>query len=84
MEVEIKFQRKTVQLFAAAPIRARMLFTKQRKAELKEQIEAALKKAKFIAPVKVRKPAIRKAPKSAPGKIKKAIAGSRKRSAARA
>lgn len=55
VEVEIKFQRKTVQLFAAAPIWARMLFTRQRKAELKDQIEAALKKARFIAPTKARK-----------------------------
>jgi hypothetical protein len=83
VEVEIKFQRKTVQLFAAAPIRARMLFTRQRKAELKEQFEAALKKAKFIAPEKGRKPATRKGQKSAAGKIKKATKKSRNRSAAR-
>jgi hypothetical protein len=84
VEVEIKFQRKTVQLFAAAPIWARMLFTRQRKAELKEQIESVLQKAKFIEARKTRKLATRKAPKSAPGKIKKATAGSRNRSAARA
>jgi len=84
VEVEIKFQRKTVQLFAAAPLWARMLFTKQRKAELKEEIESALKKAKFIGAGKPRKSATRKRQKSAPGKFKKAPAKSRNRSAARA
>jgi hypothetical protein len=46
--IEVRFQEKNVELFATAPLWARLLFTKQRKAELKEQIEAILQKAKFV------------------------------------
>jgi hypothetical protein len=46
--IEVIFKGKTVELFATAPLWARLLFTKQRKSELKEQIEAVLQKAKFM------------------------------------
>lgn len=47
--VEVRFQAKNVELYAAAPLWVRVLFTKKRKAELKEQIESVLRKTKFIA-----------------------------------
>jgi hypothetical protein len=56
--IEVKFQEKNVELFATAPLWARLLFTKPRKAELKEQIEAVLQKAKFVT---AKKPKLRKA-----------------------
>jgi hypothetical protein len=46
--VEVRFHEKNVELFATAPLWARLLFTKQRKAELKDRIESILQKAKFV------------------------------------
>ncbi|ACK51760.1 conserved hypothetical protein [Methylocella silvestris BL2] len=48
MLIEIRFQDKTVELYGAAPLWARLLFTAKRKSELKEQIEAVLHETKFI------------------------------------
>jgi hypothetical protein len=56
--IEVRFRDKNVELFATAPLWARLLFTKQRKAELKEQIESILQKAKFVT---ARKPNLQKA-----------------------
>jgi hypothetical protein len=52
VEVEVIFQPKSVELYAAAPLWARLLFTKQKKAELKDHIEAILQKVKFVTPPK--------------------------------
>jgi hypothetical protein len=54
--VEVRFQAKNVELYATAPLWARLLFTKQRKIELKDQIESILKKVKFVAAGKVTPP----------------------------
>ena len=54
--VEVRFQAKNVELYATAPLWARLLFTKQRRIELKEQIESILKKVKFIAARKANSP----------------------------
>ena len=72
VQVDVRFKRERVELFAAAPLWARLLFTKQRKAELKEQIQAVLLKTKFVserkpgkaAPVKNRKQPSRKPKRS--------------------
>jgi hypothetical protein len=56
--IEVSFQARSVELYATAPLWARLLFTKQRKAELKEQIESILQKAKFVT---ARKPKPQKA-----------------------
>jgi hypothetical protein len=56
--IEVRFQDQNVELFATVPLWARLLFTKQRKAELKEQIESILQKAKFVT---ARKPHLQKA-----------------------
>jgi hypothetical protein len=52
VEVEVIFQAKSVELYAAAPLWARLLFTKQKKAELKDHIEVILQKVKFVTPAK--------------------------------
>jgi len=49
VRIEVRFQDDSVQLYAAAPLWARLLFTKQKKAELKDQIQSILQKAKFVA-----------------------------------
>jgi hypothetical protein len=48
VEIEVRFEATKVELFGAAPLWARLLFTAKKKAELKEQIEALLQKAKFV------------------------------------
>jgi hypothetical protein len=65
--IEVRFQPKKVELFATAPLWARLLFTKQRKAELKEEIESVLQKAKFVT---AKKPTPQKAKFSAARKPK--------------
>ena len=50
--IEVSFQTSRVELYATAPLWARLLFTKQRKAELKGQIESILQKAKFVTATK--------------------------------
>lgn len=57
LRIEVRFQDRNVELYATAPIWARLLFTKRRKAELKEQIEQVLQKAKFVL---ARKPNLQK------------------------
>ncbi|MGA9216187.1 MAG: hypothetical protein WBZ54_13255, partial [Methylocella sp.] len=47
--IEVRFQDKKVELYGAAPLWARILFTKKRKGEIKDQIESVLHKAKFVA-----------------------------------
>jgi len=54
IEIEVSFQAKRVKLYAAAPLWARLLFTKQRKADLKERIKVILQKVKFVAPPKAK------------------------------
>ncbi|MGD0116619.1 MAG: hypothetical protein ABSD30_01060 [Candidatus Binatus sp.] len=58
VQIEVRFQETKVELYAAAPLWARLLFTNKKKAELKDQIESILQKAKFVA---VRKPKTRAA-----------------------
>jgi hypothetical protein len=58
LSIEVRFQKENVELFATAPLWARLLFTKQRKAELKGEIESVLQKAKFVT---ARKPRLQKA-----------------------
>lgn len=48
-QIEIRFAPKSVELYFAAPLWARMLFTEKKKAELKEEIETILRQAKFVA-----------------------------------
>lgn len=48
VEVEIHFSHTVVELYAAAPLWARLLFTEKKKTELKEQIQDLLRDAKFI------------------------------------
>jgi hypothetical protein len=57
VEVEVIFQAKSVQLYAAAPLWARLMFTKQKKADLKDHIETILQKVKFVAPPKPKRAA---------------------------
>jgi hypothetical protein len=52
VEIEVIFQSKRVELYAAAPLWARLLFTDQKKAELKDRIETILQKAKFVKAAK--------------------------------
>jgi hypothetical protein len=69
--VEVRFQQKRVELYATAPLWARLLFTKQKKVELKEELELILQKTKFVVGPKadlpkaklvgVKKPDLRKA-----------------------
>jgi hypothetical protein len=49
IQIEVRFQETKVELYGAAPLWARLLFTQKRKAELKDQIESLLQKAKFVA-----------------------------------
>jgi hypothetical protein len=49
VQIEVRFQETKVELYAAAPLWARLLFTNKKKAELKDQIESILQKAKFVA-----------------------------------
>ncbi|MFG1371278.1 hypothetical protein V5F32_03800 [Xanthobacter oligotrophicus] len=46
--VQVRFQKSIVELHAAAPLWARLLFTEKKKTELKQQIETLLFEAKFI------------------------------------
>jgi hypothetical protein len=46
--IEVRFQDRKVELYGTAPLWARLLFTKRRKAELKGHIESLLHKTKFI------------------------------------
>lgn len=46
--IEVRFQGKTIELYCAAPLWARLFFTDRRKTELKEKIELVLHKARFI------------------------------------
>jgi hypothetical protein len=71
IEVEVIFQAKTVELYAAAPFWARLLFTKQKKAELKEHIEVILQKVKFVTPAKP-KPAEKKGAAARKASVSKA------------
>jgi len=74
--VEVRFQSQSVQLFATAPLWARLLFTKQRKAELKGQIESILQKAKFVTARKANSPKTKSAATRNPNPSKtKAVAG---------
>jgi hypothetical protein len=45
----VRFQDKKVELYGAAPLWARLLFTEKKKAELKDQIETVLYQAKFVS-----------------------------------
>jgi hypothetical protein len=54
--IEVRFRDNVVELFGAAPLWARVLFTQKRKDDLKEQIELVLHKAKFIATKKSKEP----------------------------
>jgi hypothetical protein len=47
--IEVRFLDKKVELYGAAPLWARLLFTNKKKIELREQIESILHKAKFVA-----------------------------------
>jgi hypothetical protein len=79
--IEVSFQARSVELYATAPLWARLLFTKQRKVELKEQIESILQKAKFVTArkpkpqqaklVAARKPGLPKAKSAAAKKSKR-------------
>ena len=57
--IEVRFNGKSVELYGTAPLWARLLFTQQKKNELKEQIQSALQEAKFVTATKAKKPAIR-------------------------
>jgi hypothetical protein len=46
--IEVRFQERKVELYGAAPLWARLLFTNSRKVELKGHIESILHKAKLI------------------------------------
>jgi manganese/zinc-transporting P-type ATPase C len=46
--IEVRFQNKKVELYGAAPLWARLLFTEKKKAEFKEQFESILREAKFV------------------------------------
>jgi hypothetical protein len=61
ISVEVRFNARTVDLYATAPLWARLLFTKQKKVELKDQIELVLQKAKFVSPLKAKAPKIKPA-----------------------
>src|ERR1700685_1387669 len=73
VQIEVRFQETKVELYAAAPLWARRLFTNGKKAELKGQIESILQKAKFVA---VRKPKSR----AAASHRKSSVTARRKRS----
>ena len=45
---DIKFHPKKVEIFGSAPLWARLLLTRQKQAQLKEQIELVLAKTGFI------------------------------------
>jgi len=53
--IEVRFKDKSVELYGSAPLWARLLFTETKKAELKDEIESMLLKAKFVAPKKSKK-----------------------------
>lgn len=57
LRIDVRFQDRNVELYATAPIWARLLFTTKRKDELKQQIEQVLQKAKFVV---ARKPNLQK------------------------
>ena len=59
VQIEVRFQDKSVELYGAAPLWARLLFTKHRKAELQEQIRSVLQEAKFVAAANAKRPTIR-------------------------
>jgi len=48
VQIEVRFREKSVELYGAAPLWARLLFTKQKKVVLREQIESILYLAKFV------------------------------------
>ena len=77
--IEVRFQKKSVELYGTAPLWARLLFTKQRKAELKDQIESVLHQTKFITAGKALKSASRKAQPAGKQKTRKAATPSRRR-----
>ncbi|MFG1480007.1 hypothetical protein V5F53_15310 [Xanthobacter sp. V4C-4] len=52
IEIEVRFQEHVVELYGAAPLWARLLFTDKKKGELKAQIEVLLREAKFISAAK--------------------------------
>jgi hypothetical protein len=60
--IEVRFQDKNVELYGTAPLWARLLFTNQKKSELKDQIQSILQKTKFIV---ARKPTSPKAKSAA-------------------
>jgi hypothetical protein len=49
---QVRFQSKKVELYAKAPLWARLLFTEKKKLQLKEQIESMLEKTGFVSPPK--------------------------------
>lgn len=49
---QVRFQSKKVELYAKAPLWARLLFTEKKKLQLKEQIESLLEKTGFVTPPK--------------------------------
>src|SRR6185503_18050779 len=57
--IEVRFNGKSVELYGTAPLWARLLFTQQKKDELKTQIQSALREAKFITATSAKKPAVR-------------------------
>jgi hypothetical protein len=77
--IEVRFQKKNVELYGTAPLWARLLFTKQRKAELKDQIERVLQQTKFIAARKAPKSSDRKAQKPTTRKVRKATPQARRK-----
>ncbi|WP_244395989.1 hypothetical protein [Beijerinckia indica] len=46
--IEVKFLEKIVELYAEAPLWARLLLTDKKKNELRQEVEALLHKAEFI------------------------------------
>jgi hypothetical protein len=88
--IEVRFQDKNVELYGTAPLWARLLFTNQKKNELKEQIQSILQKTKFIAarkstPPKAKAEAARKStpPKTKSGAGRKSSPPEAKSGAAR-
>jgi hypothetical protein len=49
VRIEVRFQDRKVELYGAAPLWARLLFTKKRKARLKQEIESILHKTNFVS-----------------------------------
>jgi hypothetical protein len=72
--IEVKFQDRMVELYATAPLWARLLFTKQKKAELGERLQLMLQKAKFVVAAKSVPPGAKAVAAKKP-KLRKARAG---------